>query len=367
MLRAAKIFYWFVLAALSFAVSAAAMPMPTPQPFTPQLRQQIDALAQAERAKQHLAGFSLAIAKDGNIIYTQGYGYRNLAKRLAATPETIYNIGSITKQFTATCVMLLQQDGKLNVDDKLAKYLPQFPWSKEVTIRELLNHTSGVPDYLEIVDNNSLTIPKIVAALEKTKLQFPPGSKYQYSNSNYIVAGVLVSKVSGMPFDTFLTTRIIKPLGLKSTSIGTTPLDMPNGATGYTVVKGKTVAVNPHADSVAILDYPDGGVNTTVLDLVKWDVALDTGRVVSMQTFKLMVTSSPHRTDWPYGYGFGLGLDRVNGHREVVHEGEWTGFAGENATFPDDGFDIVMLANTDGFAEDDLKRKIFRLFYPAQL
>jgi len=335
-----------------------------PQAVTPALRQRIDALVNGEMKRQHLAGMSLAIAQDGNILYARGYGYRNIVKHLAATPNTIYNIGSITKQFTAAAVMLLQEDGKLHVDDPVARYISGLPWGARVTVRELLNHTSGVPDYLSIVDNNSLTQAKIMAALRKTRLRFPPGSVYQYSNINYILAGVVVANASGFPFDDFLRRRIFQPLQLHSTSIGTTPLDMPRGATGYTVIHGQTKPVDPKSDSTIILDYPDGGVNTTVLDLVKWDTALDNGRVVRPETFRLMTTPSHHRSDWPYGYGFGLGLDRVHGHREVVHEGEWTGFAGENATFPNDGFAIVMLSNTDHFQEDALKRRIFRLFYP---
>ncbi|HLW37195.1 MAG TPA: serine hydrolase domain-containing protein, partial [Candidatus Eremiobacteraceae bacterium] len=213
---------------------------PLPLPITPALREKIDRLARQALAEQHLAGFSLAIAHDGRIIYTQGYGYRIVAKQLPATPNTIYNIGSITKQFTATAVMLLQQDGKLNVEDPVARFIPGLPWGRQVTVRQLLNHTSGVPDYLSIVDNNSLTMPKILAALRKTHLKFAPGSIYQYSNSNYILLGTIVSKASGIPYDDFLRRRILQPFGLEATSIGTTPLSLPDGAIGYTVVKGHT-------------------------------------------------------------------------------------------------------------------------------
>lgn len=346
--------------------SAAALERPRPKAFSPSLRRDIDSLAHATLKAQHLAGFSLAIARDGTIIYAQGYGYRNMMKRLPATTQTVYNIGSITKQFTATAVMLLQEDGKLRVDDPVGDYVPGLPWGRLVTLRQLLNHTSGVADYLTIIDNSALTMPKALAAIRSSRLTFKPGSMYRYSNSNYILLGVVVQKASGMTFDDFLRQRIFRPFGLTATSVGTTPLAMREGATGYTVAKGRTTAVNPIEDSAAELDFPDGAVNTTVLDLVKWDTALDAGHIVRPETLRMMFTPSPHRSDWPYGYGFGLGLDRVNGHREVVHEGEWTGFAGENATFPDDGFDIVMLSNTDSFQEDVLKRRIFRLFYPNQ-
>ncbi len=337
-----------------------------PKPFDSSLRPQIDALAHEAMKAQHLAGFSLAIARNGTIIYAQGYGYRNVAERKPATAHTVYNVGSITKQFTATAVMLLQEDGKLRVDDPVGDYVPGLPCGRLVTLRQLLNHTSGVADYLTILNNSTLTMPKALAAIRGSRLTFKPGSMYRYSNSNYILLGVVVQKASAMPFDDFVRQRIFRPFGLTATSVGTTPLDMRDGATGYTVVKGRAKPVNTKDDSAAELDFPDGAVNTTVLDLVKWDTALDGGHIVKPETLSMMFTPSHHRADWPYGYGFGFGLDRVNGHREIVHEGEWTGFAGENATFPDDGFDIVMLSNTDTFQEDVLKRRIFRLFYPNQ-
>jgi D-alanyl-D-alanine carboxypeptidase len=347
-------------------LGAATAQPPGPLPLTPELQRRIDSLAHAALVDQHLAGFSLAIAHDGAIVYARGYGYRDLARRLPATPQTVYNIGSVTKQFTAAAVLLLAQRGKLTIDDPVATYLSGFPWGNAVTVRELLNHTSGIPDYLDVLDNNTLTMPKILKALRKARLKFVPGSKYEYSNSNYILLGDIVGRVSGVPYDDFVRRNIFQPLRLQATSLGTSPLDMPNGAIGYTVRKGRPSAVDRRADSIAILDFPDGGVNTTALDLVRWDTALDAGRLLNRRLLAMMFTPSHHRADWPYGYGFGVGLDRVDGHREIVHEGEWTGYAAENATFPDDGFDIVMLSNTDVFDENALKRRIFRLFYPPQ-
>ncbi len=334
--------------------------------MTPAIAAQIDGLMRRAVAQQHLAGISLAIGHNGTVIFAKGYGYRNLAKRLPATPETIYNIASMSKQFTAACVLLLQQDGKLNIDDHLSKYLPGFQNGDKITIREVLDHTSGLTDYLDLLDNSTLTPAKVDAAIYKLKLKFPPGSKYEYSNSNFIVAGLIVTRVSGMPFDEFVRTRIFTPLDLRSTSIGTSPLDLPGGAVGYTVVKGRTIPVDPKDDSAIILDFPDGGVNTTVLDLIKWDYALDSGRVIDPAMLKLMFTPSGRRSDWPGGYALGVGLDSVAGHREVAHTGGWTGFTGENATLPDERFAVVMVTNTDTFdwgGKVDLIQRIIGLFY----
>lgn len=313
--------------------------------------------------RQHLAAVSLAIGHDGTVIYAKGYGYRDIANRLAATPQTIYNIASMSKQFTAACVLLLQQDGKLNIDDKLSKYLPDFPNGDRITIRELLNHTSGLSDYLDLIDNTTLTPAKVHAALYKLKLRFPPGSKYEYSNSNYIVAGLVVERASGMPFDDFLRRRILRPLELRSTSVGTAPKDLPDGAVGYTVVNGHTIPTIPQ--TATILDFPDGGVNSTVLDLVKWDNALDGGRVIGPDLLKTMFTPSSHQADWPGGYALGLGLDTVGGYRELAHTGQWTGFSGENATLPDARLAVIMLSNTDTFewqSKRNLANRIITLF-----
>ncbi|HEV2036988.1 MAG TPA: serine hydrolase domain-containing protein, partial [Candidatus Eremiobacteraceae bacterium] len=323
----------------------------------------IDRLVRAALLAQHLAAVSLAIGDDGTIIYAKGYGYRDLARHLPATPQTIYNIASMSKQYTAACVLLLQEDGKLNIDDRLSRYLPNFPNGNTITVREVLNHTSGLSDYLDLIDNATLTPAKVRAALYKLKLKFRPGSRFDYSNSNYIVAGLVVEKASGMPFDDFLRSRILHPLHLQSTTVGTSPLDLAGGATGYTVVKGRTVPVDQRADAVTTLDFPDGGINSTVSDLVRWDNALDSGRVINQQLLAMMFTPSLHKADWPGGYALGVGLDSVGKHREIVHTGGWIGFTGINATLPDDRFAVVMLSNTDTFDKTALAQRIIRLFY----
>jgi D-alanyl-D-alanine carboxypeptidase len=350
----------FVLTSACAHANAPVAPSPTPDTA---ITQRVDALLDAAVAHQHLAGVSLAVARNGIVLYAKGYGYRDMARRLPATPQTIYNIASNSKQFAAACVLLLQQDGKLNIDDKLSKYLPQLPYAGKITVREVLNHTSGLSDYLDLIDNTKITPAKVNAALPKLKLRFPPGSKYEYSNSNYIIAGLVVAKVSGMSYDAFLRQRILVPLDLQATSVGTAPMDLPEGALGYMVVKGRIVPTVQQ--TVSQLDYPDGNVNSTVLDLVTWDDALDSGRVVDAQLLKMMFTPSGHKTDWQDGYGLGVAMGHVGTHREIVHTGGWTGFSSENATFPDDRFAIILLSNSDEFSKDSLVQSIFKLYYPS--
>ena len=326
-------------------------------------RGKIDVLVRRTMAQQHLAGLSLAIAQGGVILYARGYGYRDVGRRLPVEANTIYNIASMSKQFTAACVLLLQQDGKLSLDDPLSKYLPQLRHTQGVTLARMLNHTSGMPDYLDLIDNNHLSYPKIMAALENAPLKFAPGTRFEYSNTNYALMGPVVRQASGMPFDEFVTRRIIEPLHLGSTSVGTTPIDLPNGAAGYTVVKGKTVPAVPQ--DAAQLDFPDGGVNSTVVDLVAWDTALDSGQVLGAGFTRRMMTPGPYERYPGVRYGFGLDIASLDGHREIYHQGEWTGYAGENATFPDNRFDVILLSNTDGFDEEPLVRQIYKALNPT--
>jgi len=332
--------------------------------LSPAIQAQIDGIMRHSMAAQHVAGASLGIGVAGVPVFARGYGYRDLARRLPATPETVYNIASMSKQFVATSILMLQGEGKLNIDDPIAKYVPGVVHGDEITIREVLDHTSGLSDYLDLIDNNTLTPARVHAALRRLTLQFPPGTRYQYSNSNYIIAGLVVEKASGMTYDDFVRSRIIQPLGLHSTSLGTSPLDLPNGSVGYTVVHDRTVPVDPHADSTTILDFPDGAINSTVIDLIAWDDALDGGRVITPALLKIMFTPSPHEADWPKGYALGVGLDSINGRVIVAHTGGWTGFTGENATIPADRIAVVLLTNTDTFdyeGKNGLIRRILKL------
>jgi CubicO group peptidase (beta-lactamase class C family) len=162
-----------------------------------------------------------------------------------------------------------------------------------------------------------------------------------------------------MPFDEFLRRRIFTPFALTSTSIGTAPKDLRGGALGYTVTRAQTVKAPPQ--DAAQFDFGDGGVNSTVLDLISWDHALDSGGVLNKHSLEMMFTPSPNTIVKHCGYGLGVRIGSIDGHREVMHAGEWTGYAGENATFPDDGLALIVLSNTDGFDEDPLMKQLFEL------
>lgn len=345
---------------------AAAIAMTAPMTATPAIAARIDALVQAAMAHQHLPGLSLAVAHDGEILYARGYGVRDNASQAPADAHTIYNIGSVTKQFTATAIMLLRHDGKLKLDDRLSRYIPTYAQAGRITLRELLNHTSGIPDYTDLSNvPHHATAMEFFELVAKMPLHFVPGTRYEYSNTNFIVLGIIVEQVSKMPYGEFLERRIFKPLGMTQTSTRVVPQSQPDGAVGYTY---QHPDVKPIPQTIDDLGYGDGTVNSSVLDLVKWDTALDSGRVVDAASWRAM-TTPPHAQGEGASdgaYGFGLSVGSFMGRRQVQHYGLNPGYATLNATYPDDRFDIVMMSNGDAFDETWLERRIFALFFPSR-
>jgi CubicO group peptidase (beta-lactamase class C family) len=329
----------------------------------PAIAARIDALLEAAMVHQHLPGLAVAVERDGTVIYARGYGYRQLAQHARADEHTVYNIASASKQFAASSIMLLAQAGKLRVDDRLSRYFPDYKYGARISLREMLNHTSGIPDYTDLpnVPHNAGPLEDF-ALVRNLPLAFPPGSRYQYSNTNYVLLALIVQKVGGEPYARFVTERLFRPTGMDGASIHRLPSGVPDGATGYTWDGKKIVAVPRTPDDFG---FGDGDVNASVVDLMKWDAALDGGRVVDAASWREMTTIPKAQGETTTsGYGFGLELDELDGRRYVYHGGAQYGFKTVNSTLPDQRFAVVLVSNSDAFYQYWLIKQIIAMFYP---
>jgi D-alanyl-D-alanine carboxypeptidase len=340
-----------------------------PMPIGPALQQRIAAIARSALVPQNVPGISIAVAEHGRIVYAHGFGWSDLDERIPVDSGTSFRIGSITKQFTASSIMLLQQAGKLNVDDKLSKYLPNAPHAAEVTLRQLLTHTSGIPGYTELESFDAasklpVTPEGIVQTIAGKPLAFKPGTKWEYSNTNFILLGLVVQKVSGQPYEDFVRTHFIEPLRLSSMSYWNPLLVHHDAAVGYSTM--------PFEPPLHTIDWnwdwawAAGGLNTNASDLARWDVALDSGKVVSPASFAMMTTAQKLANGKSAGYGFGLGIGEMFHRKVVAHSGGVPGFITENFTIPHDGVAIVVLGNSDGFQPGPLARQIAYAIYGAK-
>jgi CubicO group peptidase (beta-lactamase class C family) len=324
----------------------------------------IDTLVTATMKAEHIAGATVAVSIGGNVAYEKAFGYADMAARTSASVDTIYPIGSITKQFTAACILLLAQDGNLSIDDPLSQYVSGLPWANRVTLRHLLDQESGVVDFrIGVSDvDTSLTHTEVIDRLKQTDLLFPPGSKYEYSNSNYYLLGLVVERVSGKSYPAFLRSRVLVPLGLQSTFYNDGSAGQALLAHGHNATANGPQPVPAENPDWA---YAAGAIASTVSDMVRWDEQLRGGKLLSDASRLEMFTPGRLDDDSSTDYAFGWVVVKHNGRREVWHNGEVTGFHAMNATYPDDRTDIVVLTNTGGtFAADELAVRIFDTLHP---
>lgn len=300
--------------------------------------------------QEHVIGVSIAVAHDGKILLAEGFGKRSLESGAAVTAETPFAIGSITKQFTAACVLLLAERGKLSVEDKVAKYFPDLTDANEITLLDLMNHVSGYRDYypLDFVDRRMLTpiaVDALIHDYATRPLDFPPGTEWSYSNTGFIILGRVVEKVSGEPFAQFLKENILQPLGLTHTYF-LPDAGIASLARGYTsFALGPMEPARPEASGWI---YSAGGLYSTPSDLVKWDMALVSGRVLSEKWYRLMTTARhlADGRDTRYGCGIGVGV-APDGEEVLQHGGAVSGFIASNLTVPGTRSALVILLNSE--------------------
>ena len=318
---------------------------PVAKPSTSVDPQRVAEVVKVEMARQRIPGVSLAIVRAGQIVYVQGFGLANVEHNVPAKPETVFQSGSVGKQFTATAVMMLVEEGKIGLDDSIAKYLPESPepW-KPITVRCLLSHTGGMTDYPKEFDfRRDYTEDELLSRAMQVPLAFAPGNKWSYSNLGYVTLGVLIHRVTGQFYGDFLQERIFKPLGMTTARIISEADIVPNRAAGYRLVKGQLKNqgwVSPTLNTTA-----DGALYLTTLDMAKWDAALYTERLLSRASLKLMWAPVRLNNGSTYPYGFGWSLEDIRGHRLIAHGGSWQGFKAYIGRYVDDALTIVVFAN----------------------
>jgi CubicO group peptidase (beta-lactamase class C family) len=301
----------------------------------------------AEMQRQHIPGLSLLVAKDGKIIRAEGFGLANVELQVPVKPETVFQSGSVGKQFTATAVMMLVEEGKIGLDDPLSKYFADAPaaW-KDVTVRELLSHTAGFGDYPKNFNfRKDWTEDQELKLIESIPLAYAPGAKWDYSNLGYVTLGILIHRVTGEFYGDFLQQRIFQPLGMTSTRIISEADIVPNRAAGYQLVKGELKNqewVSPMVNTTA-----DGSLYFSILDLAKWDAALYTQKLLKRSSLDLMWTPVKLKDGTPNkgGYGFGWFIEQRHGHRCIHHDGAWQGFETAIDRYVGDRLTVVALSN----------------------
>jgi len=329
-----------------------------------QLAQRIDSLATAAIRNGPVAGLSVAVVKGRDTIVMKGYGYADLENDIPATASTVYRIGSITKQFTSAAVMQLVEQGKIGLDDDITKYFPGFQTrGQHILVRHLLNHTSGIPSYTDIASFGrviTLELPQdsLLALVQKDSLMFAPGSGFYYNNTGYYMLGMLIEKVTGQSYATYMTQHLFQPLGLRSTYYCSTEPLIKHRAQGYAVQKGALV----NASYINMnLPFGAGSLCSTVGDMVRWEGLLFSGKVVSASSLTQMTTPAKLTSSRPMPYGFGLAPDTVGGHRVIEHGGGINGFISQEEYYPQDSLTVVVLANTAPAPSSQVARNAARM------
>ncbi len=301
----------------------------------------------AEMARQHMPGLALLVVKNGRVIRAEGLGLSNVELQVPVKPETIFQSGSVGKQFTATAIMMLVEEGKIGLDDRLTKYFSDAPatW-KDVTVRELLSHTAGFGDYPKNFNyRKDWSEEEELKLIESIPLAYPPGTSWAYSNFGYVALGILIHRVTGEFYGDFLQQRIFQPLGMQSTRIISEADIVPNRAAGYRLVKGELK--NQEWVAPIVNTTADGSLYFSILDLEKWDAALYTKKLLKRSSLDLMWTPVKLRNGKPNAsnYGFGWFIDDRHGHRCIHHDGSWQGFETAIDRYVDDQLTVVALSN----------------------
>jgi CubicO group peptidase (beta-lactamase class C family) len=305
----------------------------------------VDEYIEAQMKKRKIPGLALAVARAGEIVKAEGYGFADLEHNAPATPNTMFQSGSVGKQFTAFAVMMLVEEGGIGLDDPVCRRIDGSPdiW-KDVTVRHLLTHTSGIREYSDLIDlRRDYTEKDMLGLASEQPLDFAPGEHWSYSNTGYVLLGMIIRDASGLYWGDYVHERIFTPLHMETARVISEDDIIPNRASGYRLVDGEIKNqewVSPSLNSTA-----DGALYVSVLDLVKWDAGLYTRRLLARESIEKMWTPTRLSDGRTVNYGFGWWIKEINGHKVVAHSGSWQGFQSYIARYVDDSLTVVTLAN----------------------
>jgi D-alanyl-D-alanine carboxypeptidase len=342
----------------------------TPRVADTVLAARVDSLVGQVLANSGVPSASVAVVRDGRLVYARAYGDARLEPSAAARPTMRYSIGSISKQFTAACILLLEQEGKLSLDDPVGRFLPDLTRAGDVTIRELLSHTSGYQDfwpqdYVPPMMRRPTTAAAIMDRWAKRPLDFDPGTRWQYSNTNYVIAGAIVEKAGGTPFFDFLRSRVLEPLGMRSAvNSDAAPLSS-SDPTGY--MRYALGPLRPAPLEGSGWMFAAGELAMTASDLARWDISLMTRSLLSPASYRALETEVRLKNGVGTGYGLGVNVGLDAGHRVLSHGGEVSGFTASNRVYPDDQAAVVVLTNQDAAtAASAIAQAVGRLLFTTE-
>jgi D-alanyl-D-alanine carboxypeptidase len=346
---------------IALAVSANAQSLPSKG----EAARIIDSLAASFVAARGAPAVSIAVVRGNDTIVMNGWGKADYENDVPATAQTVYRIGSITKQFTSAAVMQLVEQGKVRLDDSIGTYLPTLPTAwRGVLVRQLLNHTSGIPSYTDLGQRwvrrwgEEMTPDTLVGLTANEPMSFKPGTSWRYDNSGYVVLGMLIEKMAGRPWAQDLTERLTKPLNLADTRNCATRAIIMHRAQGYEPGPNGQFA---NATYLAMSQpFSAGAMCSTVGDLARWNRALASGQVVSAASYKLMSTPEGAAASGAMKYGFGLARDTLAGRTVISHGGGINGFISSNAWFPDAELSVTVLTNSGAARTDVLTAQVAR-------
>ena len=332
----------------------------------PSLDEQIDKLFQ-DYNSDNVPGASLIIIKDGSPIMIKTYGLAHLDDKIAVQSRTNFRLASFTKQFTAMCIAMLFEKGKLNYEQTLLDIFPDFPaYGSEITIDQIIHHTSGLVDYESLISDSATVqvldkdVLHMMMALDST--YFKPGSQFRYSNTGYAILAQIVEKISGISFAQFLRRHIFTPLKMTNTVAYEKGISaVENRAFGYAVENRKFIFRDQSLTSAVL---GDGGIYSSVMDLFNWDQALYTNKLISAETIQKIFRPNILTDGTQTNFGFGWRIAEFNGHRRTHHTGQTCGFTTIIQRYHEDKFSIVILTNRDLPMLDDIANKIAELYLP---